>query len=398
MINPLHIGLAAQGGRNWMGGSEYIRNIILALASLSADKRAKFEIFLLVSSSYDEQFIREVQPYIKQVIVLEKNAFPTIFRKVKWAIRTLILREPAYRYDKLLKVHKIDFVYPIISLNSGFPLNHGAAWIYDFQHKYLSEYFTNQEIIDRDFEFSRIACKSSDVVLSSISAETDFIKFYPDAECSTHVLPFKILCQPDWYEVTPSESQRKYFLPDKFFIISNQFWQHKNHLTVLHALKLLKDTGVEPVVVCTGYIYDYRRPDYSDLVLQTIHKYDLSRQVYLLGLIPKIDQIQLLRRSIALIQPSLFEGWSTVVEDARCLGKPLILSDLPVHREQNPPDSRFFESKSSDSLATEMAYYWNMLTPGPHFEKEVLARENNRKEIIEFADNFIKIAKASTRS
>ena len=187
MINPLHIGLAAQGGRNWMGGSEYIRNIILALASLSADKRAKFEIFLLVSSSYDEQFIREVQPYIKQVIVLEKNAFPTIFRKVKWAIRTLILREPAYRYDKLLKVHKIDFVYPIISLNSGFPLNHGAAWIYDFQHKYLSEYFTNQEIIDRDFEFSRIACKSSDVVLSSISAETDFIKFYPDAECSTHI-------------------------------------------------------------------------------------------------------------------------------------------------------------------------------------------------------------------
>jgi glycosyltransferase involved in cell wall biosynthesis len=41
-----------------------------------------------------------------------------------------------------------------------------------------------------------------------------------------------------------------------------------------------------------------------------------------------------MRASTALINPSLFEGWSTTVEEAKSTGTPMILSDLGVHREQ----------------------------------------------------------------
>jgi len=41
-----------------------------------------------------------------------------------------------------------------------------------------------------------------------------------------------------------------------------------------------------------------------------------------------------MKKSIAIIQPSLFEGWSTVVEDAKSLGKNIIVSDINVHIEQ----------------------------------------------------------------
>ncbi|MFM8004242.1 MAG: glycosyltransferase, partial [Dolichospermum sp.] len=119
--------------------------------------------------------------------------------------------------------------------------------------------------------------------------------------------------------------------------------------------------SIYPVIVCTGHIYDHRKPDYIDIILQAIHTYGLANQVYLLGLIPRIDQIQLMRHSLAVIQPSLFEGWSTVVEDARCLGKKMILSDFPVHLEQDPPGSVFFERNSPQELANLIGEWWEKL-------------------------------------
>ncbi len=172
---------------------------------------------------------------------------------------------------------------------------------------------------------------------------------------------------------------------------ATSFGKHKNHLAVFEALRLLQARGITPAIVCTGHLYDDRQPDYCDTILQAIQTSGLA-EVFLLGLTPKSDQMQLLRRAIALIQPSLFEGWSTVVEDARCLGKPMILSDFPVHLEQQPPHSSFFERTSADALAGLMATYWDSLSPGPDLERESVAWARNREEIVSFAREFLRIA------
>lgn len=394
MTKPLRIALIMQGGRGWMGGMEYIRNIILALAKLPQEIRDTFEVSLLADSSTDQNFIESVKPFLKRVYIIDELVPPTLWKRIRWALIIFLLRRSDYRYDTIIE-NNFDFVYPCTSSDSGFDPKKVTAWIPDFQHKYLTEYFTKQEIKDRDGDFSQRVQHTSFVVLSSKSAEADFKKFYPEAVFKTKVLSFKTIPLPQWYEGNPLDVQHKYFLPDKFFIISNQFWQHKNHLTVFRTLQLLKDNGVNPVVVCTGHIYDSRRPEYSDIILQTIHKSGLAQQVYLLGLLPKLEQIQLLRRSIALIQPSLFEGWSSVVEDARCMGKPVILSDFTVHLEQRPPNSCFFDRTSPESLAPIMADYWDSFSPGPDLEQEAIARETNKKEVLKFANNFINIAKSA---
>ncbi len=38
-----------------------------------------------------------------------------------------------------------------------------------------------------------------------------------------------------------------------------------------------------------------------------------------LGFIDRGEQLQLMKNSIAIVQPSLFEGWSTVVEDTKAM-------------------------------------------------------------------------------
>ena len=68
-------------------------------------------------------------------------------------------------------------------------------------------------------------------------------------------------------------------------------------------------------------------------------------------MIPYADLAALMQASVALLNPSLFEGRSTPVEEARALGVPLLLSDLAVHREQAGDDAVYFERHSAAALA-----------------------------------------------
>ena len=67
------------------------------------------------------------------------------------------------------------------------------------------------------------------------------------------------------------------------------------------------------------------------------------------------EQMALMAGSLAVINPSLFEGWSTTVEEAKSMGKVVLLSDIPVHREQAPLRGRYFQPDRAEDLAILMA-------------------------------------------
>lgn len=394
MTKKLRIALIMQGGRGWMGGTEYIKNIILALGNLPSDVRLTFELYLICSKSIDKNILNQVDLYLNNIYYEEVDLEPlTLINRTRWKIIEILLKQQNPRLEAFLKKENIDFVYPYLSKNTAQKPYRAATWIPDFQHKHLPHFFTKEEIDKRDREFSFTANHASTVVLSSKDSESDFRKLFPEAADKTEVISFKTSPISEWYDGSPEHIQQEYYLPDRFFLVSNQFWQHKNHLVVFKALKLLQEKSIYPIVVCTGHIHDKRQPDYSDTILQTIHKFNISKQVYLLGLIPKFHQVQLMRRSLAVIQPSLFEGWSTLVEDARCLGKRMILSDLPVNIEQNPPNSTFFERNSPEHLASLLANWWEHLSPGPDIEQEAITKTNNFMEVQEFGYRFLEIAK-----
>ena len=107
------------------------------------------------------------------------------------------------------------------------------------------------------------------------------------------------------------------------------------------------------------------RPEYADRLKREIERRGLSSQVYFLGLLDRETQIQIMRASAAVVQASLFEGWSALVEDARALGKRVFVSDIPVHREQEPADASTFDPERPEALADLLERAWPGLEPGP---------------------------------
>ncbi len=107
----------------------------------------------------------------------------------------------------------------------------------------------------------------------------------------------------------------KYNIQRAYFFCPNQFWAHKNHLTVLKAIRHLKNNGHKDVlVVFSGKEFDHRNPEFIVGIKAYISEHKLEENIRLLGFIDREDQLQLMNNAISVIQPSLFEGWSTEVK------------------------------------------------------------------------------------
>lgn len=394
MKAPLKVCLLLQGDKSWVGGIEYIKNIIFALSSLPGDVRSTFEVSLLCSKRIDPGLYDQITSRVKKIHYEEEAlAPPTLINRIYWKLLGMLLNTYDSRYDDFFRTGHFDFIYPYFTRRSG-PLPYKwAACIYDFQHKYLPRYFSKQDLGKRDRTFKQIARHAPVIVLNSAAAHDDFKKYFLPHAHKTRVLSFRTYPIPEWYEKDPLAAQKQYSLPDRFFLVSNQFWQHKNHMVIFNAMKLLRDRSVLPVIVCTGNLHDHRQKAYAEFIKRSIRELGLADQVHLLGLIPRIDQIQLMRRSLAVVQPSLFEGWSTVVEDARCLGKPIILSDIPVHKEQDPPRSTFFNKDSPEELAHCLGEWWERLYPGPNSGDEAHSRDTTLKEAEAYGLRFLDLAR-----
>jgi glycosyltransferase involved in cell wall biosynthesis len=374
-----HLGLIAIGGPGWMGGANYVRHLAAAVRAAAPDVRVSF-----VCGSVLAQDWRDAEPRVEVAVR------PSLVAKVLG--RGTPLRAMLARAE-------IEFAYPITydneyNLGVRFPIGEqlGAAqwagWVPDFQHRFLPELFPPDEIRRRDTNIAQLAAEAPRVVFSSESAAADFRAFYPEHAAKSMVLTFATTPFALPGEIGADDA------PPRFFLVCNQFWKHKNHLLVFEALHILRTRGIRPLVLCTGQLDDYRDRAFADAIHAALARDGLGEQVMLLGLIPRTRQIALMRRAIAIVQPSLFEGWSTVVEDARVLGRPCLLSDLAVHREQDPPGARFFAPRSAEALADLVAEAWAHWPAGPDHAAEAVAQERAQARLLQVGRRLLAIAGA----
>lgn len=375
------------GSPSWIGGAIYTQNLARAIASLPPEERDQLKVSVSVNAA-NLDLAEPIRNCVDQIYA--RRAVEKAYLKI---CKILAERVPIIPLG-ILNPEQVDFVYPTVA--SGRAPYQWGGWIPDFQHYHMPEFCSEEEIVGRNLWHKIVADNAPVIVLSSKMAQDDFCHLYPEAASRSTVMHFATCPGDNWFNLDPKVVQATYELPDRFFLVSNQFWKHKDHAVIFQALELLKQRGVEPLIVCTGNTIDPRNPDYYSELLTTIEKLGVGEQVRILGLIPRSDQIQLMRRCLAVIQPSRFEGWSTVVEDARTLAKPMLISDFPVHLEQDPPDSHFFEQGNAEQLATLISQAIITLNPGPNLDKETLARSDNTQKIMAFGRCFLKIVQSTS--
>ncbi len=384
MFNRINILIPVLGSRTWTGGFTYQSNLIEALRA-----RMDTSIFLI---GYFDNPVSDSQ---------EKTWFSAInnlYRRIEYKLSMWLLG-----YDIRLSRKVRLFAtgqYNALFTHNNYHLKIKANllklyWIPDFQHLHLSYLFTQQELEERSRRYLD-GCRYADIVfLSSKNAQHDLESFAPQYLSKSRISNFVANVPERLWTLDPNSLCSKYQLPEKFFYLPNQFWKHKNHVVVFEALKLLQSEGIAPVIVCTGNPTDYRNPDYFRQLKEKLVELGIDGQVHILGLVDHDDVLLLIRQCVALINPSLFEGWSTTVEECKSIGKRTILSDIEVHREQQPPNSRYFPPHDAEALSIVLREVWEESPPGPDPVMEQAARNDLRKRMSNYAENFIQILKSA---
>jgi glycosyltransferase involved in cell wall biosynthesis len=253
------------------------------------------------------------------------------------------------------------------------------GYIYDFQHRYLPQYFDAETIAMRDAGFGRLLHAADAVVVHSRSVKDDAERFFPSLKARIFPLSLSAAPRPEWLAADPGPAQTKYGIGSDYFIVSNQFWLHKRQESAIEAFALLAPRYPALRLVLTGSTEDWRVPTRAQDVADVAVRLGIADRVHILGFIPKIDQIAIMRGARAVIQPTAFEGAAGghSVYDAIALGVPAIVSDIPVNREIADFVSAYFPLDDAAALAARMEHA--LTARPPEISAETLLEQGNHR-------------------
>ena len=372
----------------YSGGLNYLKNLIFAISSLD-DRRIEPIVFL--GRKADSDILRLFEPYAKvvQTALLDRKSMPWYFHKVLFKLTGSL-----FFVDRLMKMQGVRVISHADDIYGKSPCKI-INWVPDFQYLHLPNLFPGLDSGACTARLVKTIAHTDVTVLSSYEALNDFNKIAPSAfKGKARVLQFVSQPNEKTYERTEEKFrdtiEKKYGFKGKFFFLPNQFWAHKNHAVVFEAVRLLKESGREVLVICTGNIRDYRVSNqaYTDSLLEFITVHKLSDNIKVLGLIDYDDVLFMMRNSVAVINPSLFEGWSTSVEEAKSIGKKILLSNIKVHLEQNPPQGVYFNPDDPVMLSQLLIEVWETSAGGPDNQLEINAKQNLKHRTIEYSRNY----------
>ena len=341
------IGIFFSYNTNWIGGTYYWLNWVNALNALPDVEKPEV---VILSNRKDFRFVQsETQyPYLEHYLL--KNDSSLWYKMLNVLPLRLTGKRKFYNRINI----DVDAIMPCetgMSDVNHIPDTKRINWFADFQYAHLPEFYTPQTRVDAYKRAVAAAYLSNKLMLSSEDAAKDFHRLFPDSTAKVYVQHFTVT-HPDFSKLNLDEVMRRHGIDRSYFYSPNQYWAHKNHQVVIDAVSELVKRGQKDVLVLfSGKEWDDRNPNYVPLLKQKVKDLQLEDNIRFLGFLDRKEQLLIMQHAKAVIQPSLFEGWSTVIEDARALNKFVIASDLDVNKEQLQTNVRFFERHSAEALA-----------------------------------------------
>jgi hypothetical protein len=327
---------------DWLGGYNYYKNLFFFLRN---SDRQKIEPIILTDnfSRYKNDKDINKLKIIENNFFSKSNTLIRVFHKL-----LIIFFGKNFFLENFLKKNNIRAISHKGYLGKYSKIK-SFPWFPDFQEIYFPENFSKKDLLLRklDVFFSKI--HGTRIIISSNQVRNDLKKIDKEAFKKSVLLKHPINLPKLSSLLSLDQLKKKYDIKKKYFFLPNHYWKHKNHIVVLNALeKLIKKNFI---IISTGQTYDHRDSTYFLKLKKMLKKKNINKYYKILGIVPFEDMVALMRYSIAVINPSKSEGLSNTVEQAKALGKTVILSDILIHREQKTSNFFFFDANNYLQLA-----------------------------------------------
>ena len=193
--------------------------------------------------------------------------------------------------------------------------------LHDVQHHDLPMFFSRAERAFRRWAYDDSARKATVVITSSEFSRGRIGDLLGVPRGRIEVVPLGIDRERFSPEPTPRDEQLldELELPPRFAVYPANLWPHKNHARLVDAMASL--AGKDVHLLLTGQTYGR-----LDALMARAHTQGVADKVRHLGYVPADAVPALYRRALAMVFPSLYEGFGTPPLEAMACGCPVAVS------------------------------------------------------------------------
>ncbi len=318
------------------------------------------------------------------VIILSQNLIPAkkFYAKLKQSIAKL---NP---YQKIVDSSKVDILHvpiqhsPIYKINTPIIIT-----MHDIQEYHFPEYFSLIERLRRVIKNHMSIFDSDHIVVSFLHVKNDIIKYFNIEEKKVSICPPPFA--EDWFLKEKGTEwtgiQSKYDLKNKYVLYPAATWEHKNHKTLLEAMKIIRDEGLKYDLVCTG-----KKMAYFKTIIKKVEKLMLNEAAHFLGIVPEEDLITLYKNSSLVVIPTLYEAGSAPLYESMRYQVPVICSNVTSLPDTISNEEFLFDPTDVHSLVKKI----KMGLENENFRRRNIENSKQRMEYLEKLDylrNFIEV-------
>ncbi len=331
----------------WGGVETYFRNLLHYLQKVDSGN----EYTLLIDDRNVTQFPLYNPSFSRQIYRFARPSFP-------WYVRAALRR--TLHYDVLkpfLNRVPLDVIHhPFSFLNPRGLATSSVLTFWDMQEEFFPEFFSATVLRWRQRMYRPSAEEATRIIVSSEFTKQCLVERYRIVPDKIDVIytgygpEFRVIDDPEDLD----QVRQKYGLSRPFLYYPAASWPHKNHRTLLAALRILCDRNdFDGQLVLTGIAMQA----HGDM-LRDIERLGLGERVKILGYLPYGELPFLYNLARLMVFPSLFEGFGIPLVEALACGCPVVCARAASIPEVVGEAGVTFDPLSAEDMADKVNSVW----------------------------------------
>ncbi len=304
--------------------------------------------YLLLTDTNDEIILRNIK---KDLNLADKENAQVISLKAKnkfiWA---------AWTMPKFFSKNKIDIFHTEYILPLGIPKDIKiVAHIHDvsFKDSACRRMILKKDLFFLDLLISRSIKRADKIIAVSQFTKDEILKYYKvESEKIEVIFNSTNLIEREMTQEVAEAMRKKYSLPEKFILYIGTLQPRKNIPLLMSAYAKIKNKIPEIKLVLAG---DKNGHNVDREIEKILIENNLAKDVFSPGFVDTIDKAIVYKMAQVFVFPSFYEGFGIPVLEAMKCGVPVLVSDIPPHREVGVSADIYFNPKSIDNLS-DMLY------------------------------------------
>lgn len=223
--------------------------------------------------------------------------------------------------------------------------------VHDLMHRYEPDFPEVKCDSQRRDSILKCQAKYADYILTdSQLGRKQFIESYMETgEKKAKVVGLPFVVPDHIYQVKEEYVQT----PDKYVFYPAQFWKHKNHINLVKAIQILRETILDIHLILVG-----SEKNNGEEIKKYIADNKLESYITILGFVSDENLAYLYKHAVGMIMPSYFGPTNIPPLEAMALGCPVAVSNKYAMPEQVGEAGLLFDPDSPEEIAECIRKLW----------------------------------------